>query len=133
MLARTDACSGKDAYGLILRGPTRGAPKTHGYIAAFSCDGSYLLRRVDSTDPYTAVDLIGWTQTNALKAGPNQENLVGVQMDGSTLALYANRFKVAEFSDPSYSEGRYGVFVSPALTQNLTYRVEEITYWEITE
>ncbi len=129
MFVRTESCSGKDAYGLILRGPTRGAVKTHGYIVAFSCDGNYLLRRLDGTNPYQATDLIGWTPSVAIRSGSNQENRVGVLMDGSTFTIYGNRFEIARFTDSTYAQGRYGVFVAPSQTAGLTYRVEEINYW----
>ncbi len=36
------SCSGKDAYGLIVRGPEHLAGVSYGYIVAFSCDGAIL-------------------------------------------------------------------------------------------
>ncbi len=131
MEVRTDSCTGKDAYGLIARGPLRGALSTYGYIVAFSCDGSYTVRRLDSSTPYSATELIPWTQSNAIKAGANQVNIVGLRMDGSTLTILANRFEVNQLTDSSFRSGRYGIYVRPSQTANFTYRISEIRYWEL--
>lgn len=129
MTVETMACSGKDAYGLIFRGPQRGAGKSYGYAVLFSCDGAFRVFRVDSADPYTEVSLVGWTASEHIQAGANQRNLIGVRAEGKDLVFYANGYKLAEVEDDNYKEGRYGVFVSPANTQNLTYRVVQIAYW----
>ncbi len=130
MTLETDTCAGRDAYGLILRGPPRGTGSGHGYIVAFSCDGHYLARRVDGTDPYSAVELINWTRNENIKTGSEQTNRIAVRAEGNTFRVFANGFQIAEFNDSLYARGRYGVFVAPGDTQNFTYRVEEIAYWE---
>ncbi len=127
----TGACSGRDAYGMILRGPLRGTGNTWGYIVSFSCDGSLLLRRVDDADPYTVVDLIPWTANVNIKTGSEKTNTLGIEANGDTLTIYANNFQIAKIVDTKYGEGRYGVFVSPAQTSNFTYDVEEIRYWDL--
>lgn len=131
MDVETDTCSGKDAYGLILRGPARDTGDTWGYIVAFSCDGSYMVRRVDSANPYTAVDLIPWTSNVNILPGPNQSNRLGVEVDGDTLTIFANNYQIAQLTDSKYREGRIGVYVQAANTVNFTYRVNEIAYWEL--
>jgi hypothetical protein len=92
MTVRVGTCSGLDSYGVIFRGPPRGVTPAHGYIAIFSCDGRFQLRRVDTTNPYTFVDLIGWTPSTAIRSGSNQTNVLGIRAVGSTFTLYANGF-----------------------------------------
>src|SRR3990170_3103645 len=53
-------CSGKQAYGLIVRGPASAGVGARGYIFTFSCDGFYRLDRLDTTAPLTKVEFIGW-------------------------------------------------------------------------
>lgn len=130
MEAETEDCGGKDAYGLILRGPPRDAGDTWGYIVAFSCDGHYLVRRVDSADPYQWVDLIPWTPSDHINTGPDEANRIGVELEGDTLTVYANHFQIAQIEDDNYDEGRIGVFVNAGQTVNFRYYVDELSYWE---
>jgi hypothetical protein len=127
----TGNCSGRDAYGVILRGPLRGTGNTWGYIVSFSCDGSLLVRRVDDADPYTVVDLIPWTANTNIKAGSQKTNTLGIEANGDTLTIYANNFQIATIVDTRYADGRYGVFVSAAQTASFTYEVDEIRYWDL--
>ena len=127
----TGDCTGRDAYGLITRGPLRGTGKSWGYIVAFSCDGQFLLRRVDSADPYSTVDLVPWTSNPNINSGPNATNVIGFEAQGDTLTIYANNFQIAKIEDDNYGGGRYGVFVSGAQTPNFTYRVDELSYWDL--
>jgi hypothetical protein len=129
MTVRVGTCSGLDSYGVIFRGPPRGVTPAHGYIAIFSCDGRFQLRRVDTTNPYTFVDLIGWTPSTAIRSGSNQTNVLGIRAVGSTFTLYANGFRLTEVSDTRFAEGRYGVFVRSGETAVFTYSVDQIVHW----
>lgn len=129
MSVDSGACSGKDAYGLIVRGPAHQAGKSYGYVVSFSCDGAYKVFRLDSADPFTAVTLVDWTQSDAINEGSNQTNLLGIKAVGSVLAVYANGQKVTELTDSTYTEGRYGLFVSPTDTRNYVFRVIQMAYW----
>jgi hypothetical protein len=111
MTADSGTCSGKDAYGLIFRGPPHQAGVSYGYVVAFSCDGSYWIFRLDGVDPWRAVDLVTWTKSDFIKAGANQSNVVGVKAVGSTLSFYANGHLLKELTDTKYSKGRFGMFV----------------------
>ncbi|HIE57549.1 MAG TPA: hypothetical protein EYP88_04885 [Anaerolineales bacterium] len=124
-------CSGKDEYGLILRGPAHKAGVSYGYIVAFTCDGYYRLTRLDSADPYTAVDLVPLTRSEQINTGVNQRNLIGVRAEGSKLALFANGYFLTEVNDAAYPQGRYGLFVQAVDTYNYTYRPIELAYWEL--
>ncbi len=131
MEVETDQCSGRDAYGLILRGPPKGTGDAWGYIVALSCDGQYLVRRVDSANPYLWVDLVPWTSNVNIKTGSDKTNSLGVEMVGGRIRVYANQFQIAQINDSSYDEGRYGVYINAGQTVNFTYRVEEISYWDL--
>jgi hypothetical protein len=125
------SCTGKDAYGLIIRGPEHLAGVSYGYVVAFSCDGSVWVYRLDSANPYTAVDLLSWTSSDYILAGANKENVMGIKAIGNTLTIYANGHQIAEIFDSKYDFGRYGLFVSPELTANYTYRVVHMAFWDL--
>ena len=124
-------CSGKDAYGLILRGPAHLAGKAYGYAVAFSCDGQYWVFRLDSANPFTTKELVSWTPSNYILAGANKTNVLGIQAIGDKLTIYANGHQVAQVTDSTYEFGRYGVFVNPELTTNYTYRIVQMSYWDL--
>ncbi len=131
MTAETEACAGKDSYGMIMRGPEHGAGKSYGYIFAFSCDGAYQITRLDSANPYSAVTLIGWTSSQYILAGSYQRNVLGIKMDGKILTIYANGYMLAEISDNVYDSGRYGLYTYPDTSNDFTYRVVEMAYWRL--
>ncbi len=126
------ACSGKDAYGMIIRGPEHQAGVSYGYVVAFSCDGQYWVFRLDGANPYTTKELVSWTKSDYILSGTNKQNVMGIQAIGDTLTIFANGHQVAQVKDNKYTFGRYGVFVSPELTANYTYRVVRMTYWDLT-
>lgn len=125
------SCSGKDAYGLILRGPEHLAGTAFGYVVAFSCDGSLWVFRVDSINPYKAADLVSWTSSQYILTGTNKENMMGIKAVGSTLTIFANGHQITQVTDSKYKSGRYGLFVSPELTANYTYQVVHMSYWDL--
>lgn len=125
----TDVCTGKDSYGMILRGPEHGAGKSFGYIFSFSCDGAYQVIRLDSISPYSVVTLAGWTNNQYISSGSFQKNVMGIKMDGNMLTLYANGNQLVELSDSVYPSGRYGLYVSPDASIDFTYRVVQMRYW----
>ena len=133
MDANTGQCSGRDAYGLIMRGPPRDTGDAWGYIVAFTCDGRYMVQRLDSFKPFTAAELVPWTAAASINTGSNQINRISVEADGSTLTIYANNFQVAQVTDSKFSEGRYGVWVMAGDTVNYTYLVDQISYWDLSE
>jgi hypothetical protein len=130
MTANTnDACAGKDAYGLIIRGPERDAGVSYGYVLALSCDGSYWFFRLNGADPYEAKDLISWTASDLINTGPNRRNVIGVKADGSALTIFINGYEVGKITDEYYTQGRFGVFVRADSTPNFTFRPVKIVYW----
>jgi hypothetical protein len=124
-------CSGQDAYGLIVRGPEHMAGVSYGYVVAFTCDGKLWVYRLDGADPFTATDLVSLTPSQYINAGSNQRNLIGIQAIGDTLIIYANGHQIAQVTDTRYDFGRFGVFVCPQWTSFYTYRVVNLSYWDL--
>lgn len=130
MTVEADSCSGKAAYGLILRGPSD-VTNAHGYVVLFSCDGSYRLARLDDVNPYTLVDLIAWTSSERINAGADEVNVLGVLVQGDVITIYANGFKVAEFEDDRYSTGRFGLFTNAGPSANFLWHIDQLLYWNL--
>ena len=125
------SCSGKDAYGLIVRGPEHLAGVSYGYVVAFSCDGQYYIFRLDGANPYTTKDLVTWSKSDYILAGANKQNVLGIKAIGNTLTIYANGHQIADVFDNKYDFGRYGVFVNPDVTANYTYQVVQMSFWDL--
>ncbi|NJD58966.1 MAG: hypothetical protein C3F13_19060 [Anaerolineales bacterium] len=125
------SCAGKDAYGLIVRGPEHQAGVSYGYVVSFTCDGSLWVFRLDGANPYTTKELVSYTPSSYIIAGTNKQNVMGIKFIGNTITVYANGNQIAEIFDNKFTSGRYGVFVSPENTTNYTYRVVEMSYWDL--
>ena len=125
------SCSGKQAYGLILRGPASVGAEARGYIFTFSCDGSYRLDRLDDTAPFTKTELIGWTKSDHINAGDNETNMLGIRMVGEDITLYANGFELEDLDDGTFASGRFGLFVNASSPGNYTFDVDELSYWDL--
>jgi len=124
-------CSGQDAYGMIVRGPEHRAGVSYGYVVAFTCDGKLWVFRLDGAEPFTATDLVAYAPSQHIHTGANQRNVIGIQAIGDQLTIYANGYQIAQVSDARYDSGRFGVFVSPQWTPFYTYRVVNLSYWEL--
>lgn len=124
-------CSGKQAYGLILRGPASAGADARGYIYTFSCDGFYRLDRLDDTAPYTKIELVSWTKSDRINAGDNETNVLGIRMVGEDITLYANGFELEDLDDGKFASGRFGLFVNASSPGNYTFDVDELSYWDL--
>ena len=127
----SEACVSNDSYGLIVRGPEHGAGVSYGYVAAFSCDGSFWVFRLDGVNPWRAQDLVSWTKSSYIQSGPNIRNTLGIQAEGSTLTIYANGYQIAQVTDDHFTAGRYGVFVMPSINHWYTYRAVQLEWWDL--
>ncbi|MFZ0533435.1 MAG: NBR1-Ig-like domain-containing protein [Anaerolineales bacterium] len=117
------ACSGLDKYGLLARAPD----PDKGYVFEFSCDGHYRLYTWDGQN-YNALQ--EWRTSSSILAGTNQTNVMGIYMDGTTLRLYANGHKLAEFTDNTFGHGQFGLVIGSVNTNNFTVSVDQVAYWE---
>ncbi len=122
MTAETGTCSGSDRYGLIVRAPDNFS----GYLAGFTCDGKYSLRLSEDSVFQT---IKGWTSSSHINTGPNQTNRLGILAQGSTLSLYANDVFLAEVTNDTFSEGRFGLFIASGATANFQVQVDSVSYW----
>ena len=122
-------CSGKDAYGLILRGEV----SKSGYIIAFTCNGQVVSWRMDSADPYSDQEILGYTDPNLIRKGSNQTNVMGVRMEDGDIQIFVNGYFFTSIYEPTYDYGQYGVFVMAWPTENYTFTVSQIRIWYITE
>jgi hypothetical protein len=118
------SCSGLDKYGLLARAPD----PSQGYVLEFSCDGRYRLY-VWENNTYTALQ--EWKAASPIKGGANQTNIMGIWMKGTTLRVYANGYKVAEFTDTNFDHGQFGLVIGAADTNNLTVYVDQVSYWDL--
>ena len=125
-------CHEGDAYGMILRASQHGEP-TRGYLIGFTCEGEVFARRLESVTPYVSISILNPTETNLIYAGANQDNTLGVQMEGNKITIYANRRYFTIITDDGFGWGRYGLYVSTGETGNYTYTVKEIRSWGIPE
>jgi hypothetical protein len=119
-----DVCSGLDRYGILARAPDPNS----GYVFGFSCDGRYRLYKWDG-ESYRGLQ--EWAYSAQILVGPDQTNRLGFWAKGSTLRLYANGKLLAEVTDGAYDEGRFGLFIGSANTEDLIVFVDEIAYWEL--
>jgi hypothetical protein len=121
-----DACSGLDRYGLLGRSPD----PNQGYVFEFTCDGHFRLYTWDG-EHYKALQ--EWKATASIKTGPKETNVMGLWMQGDTIKLYANSFKIGEFTDTMFDKGQFGLVIGSANTENFTVSVDEVAYWELNQ
>lgn len=65
----------------------------------------------------------------AIHTGPDEQNVMGVRVEGDQITVYANGNEVAEVEDDEFESGRVGVFVRSAGPGTYTYRVTNFAYW----
>jgi hypothetical protein len=127
----TGTCSGTDRYGLMYRVPVaREANK--GYLLGVSCDGKYSLREWDATigSKGSMTTHINWTASDAIQAGSNKMNKIGIMAVGERMIIYINGVMVNEVKDTTFTQGSFGLFIGARETTNFTISVDEISYWK---
>jgi hypothetical protein len=125
--AEPGTCSGLDQYGIVARmvGSDNGYI---GYLFGFSCDGRYSLRTWDGS---VMTSLVGWTTSSDIVAGSNEENRMGIKLDGTKISMYANGKLLKEINSDAYTEGWYGVFIGASSTPDFTVTGSEYSVWEL--
>jgi len=123
---KTLSCAGKDNYGLVMRVPTYN--DSLGYYIGMSCDGSYIVDRLDLAGNNT--NLVGWTPDTHIKAGENQENRLGVMAINDHFKIYINGSLVKEFTDDAIpNKGHVGAYVSAREKSNFSVNLQELLAW----
>ena len=107
-----EQCSGLDRYGVLVRAPD----PNQGFVFGFSCDGRFRLYKWDGEN-YAAIQ--EWKSAPEILSGPNQVNRLGFWADGETIRLYANRKLLGEYTDDTYLDGRFGLFIGSSNTEDL--------------
>lgn len=130
MTGKFDACANNDSYGMMFRVPVL-ALANQGYFFGITCTGSYFFKIWDGTvlPKGTLTDVISLKQTAAIQTGPNQVNRIGVLAKGSNFKFYINGILVHEIADTTYSQGFFGMFIKKDVTDKLTVRISEMSYW----
>jgi hypothetical protein len=130
MTATLEKCTAKDNYGIIFRVPKYDEP-VQGYLFSISCDGYYKLWLWDGladTDG-ASKQILSWKANPIIRSGAEQSNRIGVLAVGKNIYLYINGTRVNETVDATFSSGSFGIFIDPDTTQNLTVRIDEMSYW----
>jgi hypothetical protein len=127
MTAAPDACSGRDRYGLVVGVPY--PANNPSYLLKVACDGYFSFGYFDNTVDNKFHYLKDWTKSPFVSAGAGQTNRVGFMAEGTHLSLYVNGHLLADLNEPSFGEGRFGLFVGAVNTPNFTVRVSEVAYW----
>jgi hypothetical protein len=132
MKARAQVCSGTDNYGIIFNIPVFNEAD-RGYLFAVSCDGKYQLREWDGKEGEDgkSTTLIAWKANSAIITGSGKDNRLGVMIKGNQFGLYVNGILLEEFSDSTYEDGYFGVFVNPDNTEKLTIEIDEMSLWNL--
>jgi len=95
----------------------------------FTCDGQFGMFRLDDADPWQVDDLVEVQSSRAIKSGSNQENVIGVRLNGDQFTIYANGIRVTQVEDDTFENGRLGVFVRSARPNIYTYRLTHLAFW----
>jgi len=120
-------CSDRDNYGLAMRVPTYSS--TLGYFVGLSCDGSYIVDRIDEAG--NGYNLLGWTPDTNIKTGSGQVNRLGVMLINDSFKIYINGVKVKEFTDGTITTpGHGGAYVSARGNPNFTVELQELLEWD---
>ncbi len=118
-------CSGGDQYGLVFRLTADSKAE----FFSVTCDGRYSLSHYDGSQ-FTR--LLNWQSSNAVLAGSDQTNRLGVWVEGNRIRLYANGNLLTETTDDQLPEqGNFGVLITGIKTKNYTVTIREIAYWDI--
>lgn len=128
--ARFETCSGSDHYGIFARVPEKN-PANRGYLVGISCDGKYRIAEWDGSVKPKGVwtTHVWWTANNAILAGANQTNRIGLLAENDRLTFYVNGVKMTEVVDSTFSSGYLGLFVGADETNNMTVQVDEVSIW----
>lgn len=110
-----------------MRVPTYSS--TLGYFVGLSCDGSYIVDRLDAAGNGT--NMVKWTADTNIKTGSGQVNRLGVMLVNDSFKIYINGVKVTEFTDGTITTpGHGGVYISARGNPNFTVELQELLEWD---
>ena len=122
-------CIGRDAMGLVIRVDRQAA--AGGYSLEVSCDGAWRFRlhQIGSDQ----VDLVEWTDSDAIHTGPGATNRLGLWGYQARFRMYVNGQEVGEYWDTRYhhSYGTFALYTRASQTYDLTGTFDDFAYWNI--
>lgn len=132
MSGKFDACANNDSYGMMFRVPVL-AEANRGYFLGITCTGNYFFKIWDGTVAPKGLmtDVIAMKTSSAIQTGAGQVNRIGVLAKGSNFKFYINGIMIHEIADTTYPQGFFGVFIKKDVTDKLTVRISEISYWVV--
>ncbi len=118
-------CVGKDRGGIIFGTPP--GETGVGLNYQISCDGQYRLFNYDGSE---TIELVPWTTSSELDAGPGKNNKIGVIHRGQKITLYINGELVSQVTDDAYEgTGRIGINMGVDNHDNVTIFFDDAAYW----
>jgi hypothetical protein len=117
-------CLLNDSYGMAFRAPDL----NNAYLFGITCDGKFSLRRWDDHNQMFLY-FVDWKGSQAIKAGPDQSNRLGIWADGGHIGAYINDQLVAEAVDETSLSGRFGPFIASNLTEDFKVYATDVAYW----
>ncbi len=118
-------CSGNDLYGILFRSPD----DSSGYWFGVTCDGQFNLLQGEGTN---LAEIIQTKTGDAILAGSNQTNRLGVMAKDNQISLYANGKLLGEATDSTFQNaGTFGLFIAGRKTLNFVIACTEIAYWDL--
>lgn len=122
-------CIGRDSVGLAIRVDQGSA--AGGYSLEVSCDGAWRFRLHQIGGDQ--VELVDWTESDAIHAGPAATNRLGLWAYQARFRFYVNGEQLGEFWDVHYrhSYGTFALYTRASQTYDLTSTFDEFAYWNI--
>lgn len=120
-------CSGKDRFGLAVRGSS---DFQQFYFLSITCDGQWgFFRMAPDVDIIT---LQGFQDADPLREGTDLPHRVGIWMDGDGFTIYIDGQEMGTVSDATLSnEGFTGFLVAYANISGFTVKVDQLQYWNL--
>ncbi len=113
-------------YGLIFRSLN----DDNFYFYAINSNGHYSLwKQVDGA----WVNLIDWTESDALNSGADTLNRLGVLAEGDQITLIANSVGLQQVTDSSFSEGQIGVAAGTFAESGLEITFDNFALWDLNQ
>lgn len=120
-----DTCEAGDFFGIMFRAPDD-KKYNKGYILSFNCAGQYRLTYWNGNS-YDYI--INWADSEAIIAGGNATNRIGIRAQGDQLDVYANGTKINGFIDTTSGTGLIGLSVGASDTKNFVVIFDNMRYW----
>ncbi len=120
-------CSGRDRFGLAVRGSSDGQQF---YFMEITCDGQWGFYRMD--EDVTINEIKGYQPAEQLKNGTDKPHRVGIWMEGSSFTFFIDGEQVGTATDNTLTnEGYTGFMIAFSNTPGYTVKVDQLRYWAV--